>query len=153
MKECINKARSMLATKILSYEDYAFNNGILMQHLRQELQNHFGKEGGFLSFFMKREKKGRCFSPTAQKTVRTKISCLTKKYIRSSNIQISGREGKEREMEGWRERERGGRERERRREKEREERRGEERERVREEREREGRKRKEGERNREEGEG
>jgi hypothetical protein len=32
-----------------------------MQYQRQEIQSRFGKEGGFLSFFMKREKKGRCF--------------------------------------------------------------------------------------------
>jgi hypothetical protein len=43
------KARSMLMTKVLAYEDYAFNNGIPVQYQRQELQSHFGKEGGFLS--------------------------------------------------------------------------------------------------------
>jgi hypothetical protein len=37
---------------------------------------------------MKREKKGMCFLPTAQKTVRTKISRLTKNYITSLNTQI-----------------------------------------------------------------
>jgi hypothetical protein len=49
MKERINKARPMLVTEVLAYEDYAFDNGILMQHLLQELQNRFGKEGEFLS--------------------------------------------------------------------------------------------------------
>jgi hypothetical protein len=51
----------MLLTEVLSYGVYTFDNGILMQHLRRELQSRFGKEGGFLSFFIKREKKGRCF--------------------------------------------------------------------------------------------
>jgi hypothetical protein len=74
--------------EVLSYGDYAFDNGILMQHLRQELQSRFAKEGGFLSFFMKREKKGRCFFAYGSKMVRTKISRLTKKYITSLNIQI-----------------------------------------------------------------
>jgi hypothetical protein len=41
-----------------------------------------------ISFFMKREKKGRCFFACGSKTVRTKVSCLTKKYITSLNIQI-----------------------------------------------------------------
>jgi hypothetical protein len=38
----------MLVTEVLSYGVYAFDNGILMQRLRQELHSHFGKEGGFL---------------------------------------------------------------------------------------------------------
>jgi hypothetical protein len=46
------------------------------------------KERGFLFFFMKREKKGRCFFACGSKMVRTKISRLTKKYITSLNIQI-----------------------------------------------------------------
>jgi hypothetical protein len=78
----------MLLTEVLSYEVYTFDNVILMQYLRRELQSCFGKERGFLSFFMKRKKKRRCFLPTAQKTVRMKISHLTKKYITSLNIQI-----------------------------------------------------------------
>jgi hypothetical protein len=88
MKECNNKARSMLLTEVLPYKVYTFDNGILMQHLQRDLQGRFGKEGGFLSFFMKREKRKGVFSPTAQKTVRTKISRLTKKYITSLNIQM-----------------------------------------------------------------
>jgi hypothetical protein len=39
----------MLVTEVLSSKVYAFDNGILMQRLRQELQSRFGKEGGFLS--------------------------------------------------------------------------------------------------------
>jgi hypothetical protein len=39
----------MLVIEILSYEVYAFDNGILMQRLRQELHSHFDKEVGFLS--------------------------------------------------------------------------------------------------------
>jgi hypothetical protein len=81
----------MLLIEVFSYRVYTFNNGILMQYLRRELESRFSKEGGFLSFFMKREKKGKCFSPTAQKTVCTKISRLTKKYITSLNIQIVGK--------------------------------------------------------------
>jgi hypothetical protein len=39
----------MLVTEVLSYGVYAFDNGILMQSLRQELHSCFSKEGGFLS--------------------------------------------------------------------------------------------------------
>jgi hypothetical protein len=73
----------MPLTEVLSYGVYTFDTGILMQHLRRDIQSRFGKEGGFLSFFMKREKKGRCFFACGSKTVRTKISRLTKKYITS----------------------------------------------------------------------
>jgi hypothetical protein len=88
MKECINNTRLMPLIEVFLYGVYTFDNGILKQHLRQDLQSCFGKEGGFLSFFMKREKKGRCFFACGSKTVRTKISRLTKKYITSLNIQI-----------------------------------------------------------------
>jgi hypothetical protein len=37
----------MLVTEVLSYGVYAFDNGILMRRLRQELHSRFGKEGGF----------------------------------------------------------------------------------------------------------
>jgi len=47
-----------------------------------------GAAGDF--FFMKREKKERCFFACGSKTVRTKVSRLTKKYITSLNIQIIG---------------------------------------------------------------
>jgi hypothetical protein len=57
----------MPAIEELSYEVYTFGNGILMQQPRRDIQSCFGKEGGFLFFFMKRDKKGRCLSPTAQK--------------------------------------------------------------------------------------
>jgi hypothetical protein len=63
----------------------AFDNGILMQRLRQELHTRFGKERGFLS---KREKKERCFFAAGSKTVCTKVSRITKKYITSIYIQI-----------------------------------------------------------------
>jgi hypothetical protein len=43
-----------------------------------------------ISFFMKREKKGRCFFARGSKTIHTKVSRLTKKYITSLNIQIVG---------------------------------------------------------------
>jgi hypothetical protein len=39
----------MLVKEVLSYRAYAFDNGILMQRLWQELHSRFGKEGGFLS--------------------------------------------------------------------------------------------------------
>jgi hypothetical protein len=56
----------MLVTEVLSYRVYAFDNGILMQRLRQELHSRFDKEGGFLSeawkegkvFFHRRLKNG-----------------------------------------------------------------------------------------------
>ena len=64
----------MPLAEVFLYGVYTFDNGILKQHLRQDLQSCFGKEGGFLSFFMKREKKGRCFFACGSKTVRTKIS-------------------------------------------------------------------------------
>jgi hypothetical protein len=38
-------------------------------------------------FFVKHEKKGRCFFANTSKTVRTKVSCITKKYITLIYIQ------------------------------------------------------------------
>jgi hypothetical protein len=40
------------------------------------------------SFFVKREKKGRCFFASGSKTVCTKVSRITKKYITLIHIQI-----------------------------------------------------------------
>jgi hypothetical protein len=48
----------MLVTEVLSYGVYAFDNGILMQRLRQELHSCFGKEWGFLS---EARKEGKVF--------------------------------------------------------------------------------------------
>jgi hypothetical protein len=74
--------------ELFLYGIYRYDNGILMQHPRRGLQSCFDKQGGFLSFFMMRENKGRCFFACGSKTIRTKISRLTKKYITSLNIQI-----------------------------------------------------------------
>jgi hypothetical protein len=38
-------------------------------------------------FFVKHEKKGRCFFANSSKMVRTKVSCITKKYITLIYIQ------------------------------------------------------------------
>jgi hypothetical protein len=38
-------------------------------------------------FFVKHEKKGMCFFANSSKTVRTKVSCITKKYITLIYIQ------------------------------------------------------------------
>jgi hypothetical protein len=38
-------------------------------------------------FFAKHEKKGRCFFANSSKTVCTKVSCITKKYITLMHIQ------------------------------------------------------------------
>jgi hypothetical protein len=76
--------------EVFLYKVFAFANGIHMQHPGRHIQSCFGKEGGFLSFFMKREKKGRCFFACGSKTVCMKVSHLTKKYITSLNIQIIG---------------------------------------------------------------
>jgi hypothetical protein len=38
-------------------------------------------------FFVKHEKKGRCFFANGSKMVRTKVSCITKKYITLTYIQ------------------------------------------------------------------
>jgi hypothetical protein len=38
-------------------------------------------------FFAKHEKKGRCFFANSSKMVRTKVSCITKKYITLIYIQ------------------------------------------------------------------
>lgn len=46
----------------------------------------FGRRGIF--FFMKHEKKGRCFFARGSKTVCTKVSCITKIYITLTHIQI-----------------------------------------------------------------
>jgi hypothetical protein len=58
----------MLVTEVLSYGVYAFDNGILMQRLRQELHSCFGKEGGILSeawkegkVFFRRRLKNRMY--------------------------------------------------------------------------------------------
>jgi hypothetical protein len=80
----------MPLAEVFLYKVCAFSNGIHMQHPRRDSQSCFGKEGGFLSFFMKCEKKGRCFFACGSKTVRMKLSRLTKKYITSLNIQIVG---------------------------------------------------------------
>jgi hypothetical protein len=45
---------------VLSSRVYAFSNGILMQRLRQELHKSL-RQRSIISFFMKCEKKGRCF--------------------------------------------------------------------------------------------
>ena len=47
------------------------------------------KKGDFFFFFMKHEKKGRCFFACGSKMIHTKISRVTKKYITSLNIQIA----------------------------------------------------------------
>jgi hypothetical protein len=100
MKGCINNARSMPLTAVFLCEIYAFGSGILMQDLFLQqwysyarstakcssLICRFGRKGDLL--FMKHEKKGRCFFACGSKTVRTKISCSTKKYITSSDIHI-----------------------------------------------------------------
>jgi hypothetical protein len=39
-------------------------------------------------FFVKHDKKGWCFFANSSKTVCTKVSCITKKYITSIHIQI-----------------------------------------------------------------
>jgi hypothetical protein len=38
-------------------------------------------------FFMKHEKKGMCFFASSSKMVRTKVSCITNKYITLTYIQ------------------------------------------------------------------
>jgi hypothetical protein len=39
-------------------------------------------------FFLKHEKKGRCFFAAGSKTVCTKVSSITKKYITSAYMQV-----------------------------------------------------------------
>jgi hypothetical protein len=63
----------MPSAEVFLYKVCAFTNGIHMQHPQRDIQSCFGKEGGFLSFFMKHEKKGRCFFACGSKTVRTKV--------------------------------------------------------------------------------
>jgi hypothetical protein len=75
----------MPLAEVFLYKVCAFANGIHMQHPRRDSQSCFGKEGGFLSFFMMCEKEGRCFFACGSKTVRTKLLHLTKKYITSLN--------------------------------------------------------------------
>jgi hypothetical protein len=75
----------MLVTEVLSYGVHAFDNGILMQRIWQEIHSHFGKEG---DFFLKSEKKGTCFFAAGSKTICTKVSRITKKYITSTYMQI-----------------------------------------------------------------
>jgi hypothetical protein len=56
----------MLVT-VLSYEVYAFDNAIPTQRLRQRIKHHTVASAKKGNFFLKHEKKGRCFSPSAQK--------------------------------------------------------------------------------------
>jgi hypothetical protein len=71
----------MPLVEVFLYRDFTFINGILIQQPRRDIQCFLDKEGGFLSLFMKREKKGRCFFTYGSKTVCTKISRITKKHI------------------------------------------------------------------------
>jgi hypothetical protein len=64
MKECA-VAQHIPSAYILYYTKLTFINSGIRKIL----------------FFAKHEKKGRYFLPKAEKTVRTKISCITKKYI------------------------------------------------------------------------
>jgi hypothetical protein len=69
-KECAI-ARHIPSTDILNYTRPTFvNNGV-----RKIL-------------FAKHEKKGRCFFAKGSKTVRTQISCITKRYITLMYIQV-----------------------------------------------------------------
>jgi hypothetical protein len=65
MKGCYNFIRNYQMTYGKTFE---FDNAALAKK-------------GF--FFIKREKKGRCFLPSAQKNVRMTISHYTKNYITS----------------------------------------------------------------------
>jgi hypothetical protein len=73
------------------YTRFALSPTVFICNIHDEiLKSCFGKEGGFLSFFMKREKKGKCFFAYGSKTVHTEVLDLTKKYVTSLNIRIIG---------------------------------------------------------------
>jgi hypothetical protein len=86
---------------VSSVKTHAFDSGIVILGLYLQQWYSYAtftarsleslqQRRGFLSFFMKREKKGRCFFAYGSKMARTNVSCLTKKYITSLNIQIIG---------------------------------------------------------------
>jgi hypothetical protein len=83
--EHINKAWSMFVTEVLSYRVYAFDSGILMQRLWQELHSCFGKEGGFLS---EAWKEGKVFFRRRLKNAMYEGFTHHKKYMTSTNMQI-----------------------------------------------------------------
>jgi hypothetical protein len=72
MKECV-VAQHIPSADILYYTKLTFINSGIRKIL----------------FFAKHEKKGRCFFAKGSKTVHTKISCITKRYITLMYIQIS----------------------------------------------------------------
>jgi hypothetical protein len=75
----------MPLAEMFLYRDGIFTNTITKHQPWQDIQYCLGKERG-ISFFVKREKKGRCFFVSSSKMVRTKISRITKKYITSIHM-------------------------------------------------------------------
>jgi hypothetical protein len=79
----------MLVTEVLHPEFMPLTMVFLCNVYGKNYTVASAKKG--ISFFMKREKKGRCFFTYGSKTVHTKISRLIKKYITSLNTQIVGK--------------------------------------------------------------
>jgi hypothetical protein len=63
-----------------------FVSSITTQQTWHNTQYQIDRRGIF--FFVKHEKKGRCFFASGSKTICTKVSCITKKYITLIHMQI-----------------------------------------------------------------
>jgi hypothetical protein len=57
----------MTLTEMFLYEVYTFDNDILMQHLRRDLQSASAKKGDFFLSLLSVKRREGVFSPTAQK--------------------------------------------------------------------------------------
>jgi hypothetical protein len=73
---------------VLSYKVCAFDNDIPTQTSTASIKYHIVASAKKGDFFLKREKKGRCFFVTGSKTVCTKVPRFTKKYITLIYMQI-----------------------------------------------------------------
>jgi hypothetical protein len=77
-----------MSVTVLSYEVCAFNNAILTQTSTARIKHHTVASAKKGDFFLKHEKKGRCFFATGSKMVCTKVPRFTKEYITSIYMQI-----------------------------------------------------------------
>jgi hypothetical protein len=86
MNGCFNNARSMPSATAFLCKDLRLRQRYFLYKIYDKALMSLWPKREF--FFMKREKMGRCFFACGSKTIRTKTSCSTKKYITSSNIYI-----------------------------------------------------------------
>jgi hypothetical protein len=77
-----------MPVSVLSCEVCTFNNVIFTQMSTTRIKHHTIASAKKGDFFLKHEKKGRCFFTASSKTVCTKVPRFTKKYITSIYMQI-----------------------------------------------------------------